>query len=120
MKSIITLVKTTDKGNAYGWDRIEFLSFNFDAKGFALALCDGEPNVFHANDVETIMTGFHAGKDKDGKEVVYESPKCCRVEDDEHELAVSLDNYTDPNHPEYDAEFDAKIRELRPDWFANE
>mgnify|MGYP003580000454 CR=1 FL=1 len=33
------------------------------------------------------------------------------------ELAEALDNYTDPTHPEYDAEFDKQIRTLRPDWF---
>ncbi len=35
----------------------------------------------------------------------------------EHELAEALEAYTDPNHPEYDEEFDKKIRALRPDWF---
>jgi hypothetical protein len=33
------------------------------------------------------------------------------------ELGETLDRYTDPNDPEYDAEFDKKIRALRPDWF---
>lgn len=37
----------------------------------------------------------------------------------EHQLAEALDRYTNPNHPEYDAEFHAKVvsmdkhRELR-------
>ena len=35
-------------------------------------------------------------------------------------LAECLENYTNPDHPEYDAEFDAHIRQLRPDWFAEE
>ncbi|HEX8324735.1 MAG TPA: hypothetical protein VF595_12580 [Tepidisphaeraceae bacterium] len=38
----------------------------------------------------------------------------------EHELAVALESYTNPNHPEYDPEFDAQIRALRPDWFEGE
>lgn len=37
--------------------------------------------------------------------------------DRETELAEALDAYTDPDHPEYDPEFDKKIRRLRPDWF---
>ena len=37
-----------------------------------------------------------------------------------NELAEALDNYTDPNHPEYDPEFDREIRRLRPDWFIDE
>ena len=32
-------------------------------------------------------------------------------------LTAALERYTDPNHPEYDAEFDKEIRRLRPDWF---
>jgi hypothetical protein len=36
---------------------------------------------------------------------------------EEHELAVALDNYTNPKHPEYDAKFTKKIKKLRPDWF---
>lgn len=32
----------------------------------------------------------------------------------------SLIEYTDPDHPEYDAEFDKKLRKLRPDWFTAE
>ena len=32
-------------------------------------------------------------------------------------LGYALDKYTDPSHPEYDPEFDKKIRALRPDWF---
>lgn len=35
----------------------------------------------------------------------------------EKELAEALDNYTNPEHPDYDPEFDATIRRLRPDWF---
>lgn len=31
-----------------------------------------------------------------------------------------LDNYTNPKHPDYDAEFDAKIRSLAPQWFEDE
>ena len=38
----------------------------------------------------------------------------------EQELAQALENYTNPNHPEYDAEFDKKIRSIRPDWFIEE
>ena len=40
-----------------------------------------------------------------------------RSAEDEHDLAVALDSYTDPQHPDYDPEFDRKIRALRPDWF---
>jgi hypothetical protein len=36
----------------------------------------------------------------------------------EQELASALERYTDPSNPEYDAEFDKQIRQLRPDWFA--
>lgn len=35
----------------------------------------------------------------------------------EDELAEALEAYTDPNHPEYDADFHAKIRERQPHWF---
>ena len=37
----------------------------------------------------------------------------------EEELAEALEAYTDPASPQYDAEFDKKIRTLRPDWFAD-
>jgi hypothetical protein len=36
---------------------------------------------------------------------------------EEAELAHALDAYTTPGNPEYDPEFDAHIRALRPDWF---
>ena len=39
------------------------------------------------------------------------------VMDEESELAEALEAYTDPTHPEYDPEFDGRIRSLRPDWF---
>lgn len=35
----------------------------------------------------------------------------------EEELAIALENYTNPNHPEYDKNFDEEIRRVRPDWF---
>ena len=38
----------------------------------------------------------------------------------ESELAEALEAYTDPDHPEFDPEFDAEIRSLRPDWFEDE
>jgi len=41
-------------------------------------------------------------------------------ENDEAELANALENYTNPNHPEYDPEFTKQIKALRPDWFAEE
>lgn len=36
---------------------------------------------------------------------------------DEADLAVALDHYTNPLDPEYDAEFTAELRRIRPDWF---
>ena len=36
------------------------------------------------------------------------------------DMADAIDRYTDPQHPEYDPEFDKQIRELRPDWFDSE
>lgn len=39
---------------------------------------------------------------------------------DEAELADALERYTNPDDPEYDPEFDAKIRKLRPDWFGED
>ena len=39
------------------------------------------------------------------------------LETEENDLAESLANYTNPDHPEYDPEFDKQIRTLRPDWF---
>jgi predicted alpha/beta hydrolase len=30
-------VKVSDEGNAHGWDVIEFLQFNYDGKGSAIA-----------------------------------------------------------------------------------
>jgi hypothetical protein len=38
----------------------------------------------------------------------------------EGELAEALAHFTDPNHPDYDPEFDKEIRRLRPDWFKDE
>ena len=35
----------------------------------------------------------------------------------QNELADTLANCTDPNHPDYDPVFDKKIKTLRPDWF---
>ena len=34
----------------------------------------------------------------------------------ENELGEALENYTNPAHPEYDAEFSAEIKKIRPDW----
>ena len=39
-----------------------------------------------------------------------------RQRQSEHDLAVALDAYTDPTHPEYDADFTDKIGQLRPEW----
>ena len=38
----------------------------------------------------------------------------------QHELAIALAHYTTPSDPQYDPEFDAEIRRLRPDWFTPE
>ncbi len=35
----------------------------------------------------------------------------------EQELAEALDRYTNPMSPEYDADFHAEVRAIRPDWF---
>jgi hypothetical protein len=35
----------------------------------------------------------------------------------EQELASALEHCTNPSDPEYDADFDKQIRQLRPDWF---
>ncbi len=35
-------------------------------------------------------------------------------------LAEALSKYTNPLSPEYQPEFDAQIRSLRPDWFEDE
>ena len=37
--------------------------------------------------------------------------------DEPQSLAVALDNYTDPTHPEYDPVFDKQIRTAAPHWF---
>lgn len=38
---------------------------------------------------------------------------------EELELGAALDCYTDPNHPEFDPDFNEKIRKIRPDWFGD-
>jgi hypothetical protein len=35
----------------------------------------------------------------------------------ERKLAEALDNYTDPDHPNYDPDFAEEMRQSRPDWF---
>lgn len=40
-------------------------------------------------------------------------------EEEEHELAVALENYTNPEHPEFDIDFSIEIMRLRPDWFSD-
>ena len=37
--------------------------------------------------------------------------------DEERELAEALEHYTNPDDPQYDAEFTAELRRIRPDWF---
>lgn len=44
-------------------------------------------------------------------------PQPARIGAKEAELAEALEAYTTPGDPQYDPEFDAKIRALRPDWF---
>ena len=39
--------------------------------------------------------------------------------DHENQLAITLENLTNPNHADYDADFDKEIRAMRPDWFEN-
>jgi len=41
MQPIIVLKKINDNGNAYGFDKIEILQFNYDAKGGAIIRYDG-------------------------------------------------------------------------------
>lgn len=43
-----------------------------------------------------------------------------RTPERENELAEALERYTDPDDPEYDPDFAAEIRRLRPDWFAEQ
>jgi hypothetical protein len=38
----------------------------------------------------------------------------------EAELAMALEKYMTPGNAEYDPDFDAEIRRLRPDWFVVE
>jgi hypothetical protein len=40
--------------------------------------------------------------------------------EEEHELAVALDNFTNPNHPDYDPVFDSQIRAGKSGWFDDE
>jgi len=37
--------------------------------------------------------------------------------DEPQSLAVAFDNFTDPNHPDYDPLFDEHMRETAPHWF---
>jgi len=42
------------------------------------------------------------------------------VDPSSDDLGEALKRYTDPNDPEFDPEFNKKIRRLRPDWFSHE
>jgi len=52
---IMKFKKVTDDDNVFGFDIIEFIQFNYDGDGTALALCDGELTSFHKNDVGEII-----------------------------------------------------------------
>jgi len=49
--------KITDDGNAYGFDMIEVLEFNYDGEGHAIIKEDGELAFCHKNDLNLIMFG---------------------------------------------------------------
>ena len=56
-RPILTLKKTTEEDNPYGYDCIEFLVFNYDGKGGALTRCDGEFRGYVLADVDQILFG---------------------------------------------------------------
>ncbi|HEX4144547.1 MAG TPA: hypothetical protein VHY91_13655 [Pirellulales bacterium] len=35
-------------------------------------------------------------------------------------IGDTLDNATDPNHPDFDSEFNKELRNIRPEWFAED
>jgi hypothetical protein len=70
----------------------------------------GTPNCTLVDALKAVQIVFETTTDPAAKR----NP---RTPEEEHELAEALDHYTDLTHPEYDPEFDAKIRKLRPDWF---
>lgn len=53
----LTLRKIRDDGNFIGFDTIEIVQFNFDAQGGALALVDGELELYSGDDLEHILFG---------------------------------------------------------------
>jgi hypothetical protein len=67
MKPLITLIKNTEPAaldaNAYGYDKIHFLHFNYDGKGSALVTHDDDLAIdsYIAVDVENILFGTQDG-----------------------------------------------------------
>ena len=57
IKPLLVLEKVTDDGNAYGFDRLEIVCFNYDGEGGALVKADGELEYFHPNDLDCILHG---------------------------------------------------------------
>ena len=57
---LLSFVKITDEGNPYGYDRIDVVAFNYDNRGSALALSDGQFDSYAECDISTIMFG-HPG-----------------------------------------------------------
>jgi hypothetical protein len=51
------LKKVSDEGNAYGFETIEIIKFNYDGKGGAICICDGEMMSFMIIDLDFILFG---------------------------------------------------------------
>ncbi len=49
----------TRDGNQFGWDRIDFLEFNYDGQGGAITFADGEITTFSRMDVFEILEGLN-------------------------------------------------------------
>ena len=55
MMPIMTLEKLSDKYNAYGFDTIEVIAFNYDGEGTAVCFADGYLTLFGKGDLEEIL-----------------------------------------------------------------
>ena len=59
--ALLILLKTSDDGNAYGFECIEVLQFNYDGQGSALVRMDGELDSLHPNDLDYVLHGNEDG-----------------------------------------------------------
>ncbi len=59
LRSIVSLKKVSDEGNAYGFEFVHILAFNYDGKGGTIVRHDDEQELdyCHGNDLDRILFG---------------------------------------------------------------